>query len=801
MNTGRACLLGACWLTCSALPLIAQDCHIALRGKIMEADTREPLAFASISVPEAGRGAVSDENGYFIVPNLCEGTTYTVTVSHLECDHETQVVRLTENTLLEFNLHHSNILKEVIVAEKAVAAAPAQAAVSVSAEELAATQGVNLGETLKKLPGVSILNTGATIAKPVIQGLHSNRIAIITNNVALEGQQWGAEHAPEIDPFTAGKISVVKGAAAVRYGVGAIAGAIVLEPAELRREAGFGGWLSLGGFSNGFGGVASGAVDWHLPGRSLTFRLQGTAKRSGTLRAPDYWLGNTAAAEFDFSALAGWKKNRWTHEVAVSRFTQRLGVLRAAHVGSLTELRQAINSETPLQNPDSFTYQINRPYQSVQHQVAQYKAGLRLSEKWKLSGQYSFQYNYRREYDVVRKTGSAADKPQISFRLWSNTLDVALEHFPIRHWEGGVGIQGIQQLNYVGKGGYIPDYNTLGGSVWALERWRRYPDPWEYEFGARLDYRRSQISYADGTFLPPGTPRDTSVRFGNASATGGVIYHFAKYGRVVLNSGYAWRPPHVYELFARGVHFVSATYEEGNRLMRPEKAWNSNLTLDWQAPRASAALTFYRNAVQDFIYLQPSADSVLTVRGAFPVYRYRQDNAVLQGIDAGGSLQITPAWSAEGRASLLRAFRWADANGSEPRRREWLPLMPADRFQYGVKWRAMGSKQLAVGSKQSAGGESYIRLLATTVLRQTRLPEEGLLKAAPNAFTVFSLDAAHTFHLRPADTSPSGGQMLEVGLSIQNIGNTRYREYLNFFRYYADEPGFSAGMRAKYIFG
>jgi iron complex outermembrane receptor protein len=486
--------------------------------------------------------------------------------------------------------------------------------------------------------------------------------------------------------------------------------------------------------------------------------------------------------------------------VAVSRFTQRLGVLRAAHVGSLTELRQAINSETPLQNPDSFTYRINRPYQSVQHQVAQYKAGLRLSEKWKLSGQYSFQYNYRREYDVVRKTGSAADKPQISFRLWSNTLDVALEHFPIRHWEGGVGIQGIQQLNYVGKGGYIPDYNTLGGSVWALERWRRYPDPWEYEFGARLDYRRSQISYADGTFLPPGTPRDTSVRFGNASATGGVIYHFAKYGRVVLNSGYAWRPPHVYELFARGVHFVSATYEEGNRLMRPEKAWNSNLTLDWQAPRASAALTFYRNAVQDFIYLQPSADSVLTVRGAFPVYRYRQDNAVLQGIDAGGSLQITPAWSAEGRASLLRAFRWADANGSEPRRREWLPLMPADRFQYGVKWRAMGSKQLAVGSKQSAGGESYIRLLATTVLRQTRLPEEGLLKAAPNAFTVFSLDAAHTFHLRPADTSPSGGQMLEVGLSIQNIGNTRYREYLNFFRFFTDEPGINLGIRARWRF-
>lgn len=792
MIAGKARFWGACWLACTALPVFAQDCHIALRGKIMDDDTREPLAFASVFVQEADKGAVSDENGYFIVSDLCEGATYTVTVKHVECDHETRVVRLTENTLLEFYLHHSQVLKEVIVTEKSVAPAAAQAAVSVSGSELAATQGLNLGETLKKLPGVTLLNTGATIAKPVIQGLHSNRIAIIANNVALEGQQWGAEHAPEIDPFTADRISVVKGAAGVRYGVGAMAGAIVLEPAELRRDAGIGGWLSLGGFSNGLGGVASGALDWHLPGRSLTFRLQGTAKRSGTLRAPDYWLGNTAAAEFDFSALADWKSGRWTHRVTASRFTQRLGVLRAAHTGNLTDLRRAIESDVPLQNPDSFTYRINRPYQSVQHQLLQYKTGVRLSEKWKLSGQYSFQYNYRREYDVVRKTGSAAEKPQIAFRLWSNTFDAALEHFPIQHWEGGIGIQGIQQLNYVGRGGYIPDFQTYGGSVWALERWRRYPHPWEYEIGARFDYRRSDVSYAGGTFLPPGTARDTSVQFSNASATGGVIYHFAKFGRVVLSSGYAWRPPHVYELFARGVHFSSATYEEGNRQMRPEKAWNSNLSLEWQAPRLSATLTLFRNAVQDFIYLNPSADSVLTVRGAFPVYRYRQDNAVLQGIDAGASWQAFPAWSVEGRASVLRAFRRVDDPVSDKRRKEWLPLMPADRFQYGVKWQRPGGK--------GQEGKTYVRLLATAVLRQTRLPAEGLLKAAPDAFTVFSLEAAHTFGPRHKKEKHPAGQTLEVGLNIQNLTNLRYREYLNFFRFFADEPGVNVGIRARWRF-
>ncbi|MBK6929607.1 MAG: TonB-dependent receptor [Saprospirales bacterium] len=672
-----------------------------------------------------------------------------------------------------------------------MAPAPAQAAVAVDAADLAAGQGVNLGETLRKLPGVTTLNTGATISKPVIQGLHSNRIAIINNEVTLEGQQWGAEHAPEIDPFAADKISVIKGASGVRYGVGAMAGAIVLEPAGLREQPGLGGWLHLGGFSNGRGGVAAAAADWRPANRGPAFRLQGTVKRNGNLRAPGYWLGNTAGAEFNLAALAEWKTGRWTHGVSATRFSQRLGVLRSAHLGSTTELRQAINSDAPLQNPDYFTYAIDRPYQSVQHYVLKYKAGLRLSEKWKLNGQYSFQYNYRREYDVVRKSGSTADKPQVSFRIWSNTFDVALEHFPIRHWAGGIGVQGIHQLNYVGRGGYIPDFSTLGGSLWLIERWRRFPHPWEYEFGARVDYRHSAVSYAEGTFLPPGIPRDTVVHFGNASGTAGVIYHFKKYGRVVLNTGYAWRPPHNYELFARGVHFGSATYEQGDRRMQPEKAWNTNLSVEWQSPQVSATLTLFRNAVQDFIYLQPSNDTVLTVRGAFPVYYYRQGHSVLQGVDIAAGLQLGAGWSVEGRGSILLAFRRAAEPGQG---REWLPLMPADRFQYGVKW------QWGKTKNKPDGQGSFVRLLATTALRQTRLPPTGLLKAAPPVFTIFSLEAAHRIRLQPMQHPGDERQMLEIGLTVHNLGNLRYREYLNFFRFFADEQGVGVALRAKWIF-
>ncbi|GAB4500334.1 MAG: TonB-dependent receptor [Saprospiraceae bacterium] len=781
MFNSKAIFSGLC-LLCT-IGLNAQDCHIALRGHVAEADTKEPLAYASVFVREIGKGAVTDENGWFAIPNLCEKTPYTVEISHVECAHFTQVIRLTENTEMEFWLTHDAVLNEVVIHEKAVAPPPTQAENIVEKADLEAAKGLNLGETLKKIPGVTLLNSGATIAKPVIQGLHSNRIAIVTDGVTLQSQQWGSDHAPEIDPFTADKITVVKGAAGVRYGTGAMAGAVVLEPAALREQEGMGGWLALGGFSNGRGGVASGAVDWHLPGKSLTFRLQGTAKRSGNLRAPDYWLGNTGASELNFSAIADWRKNRWQHTLNFTRFNQKIGILRAAHTGSLSDLEAAIASDVPRNNTDYFSYEIGRPRQQVQHNVLKYRSEFRIDDVWKLSGQYNFQYNQRGEYDRGRRSITESDKPQVTFQLWSNTLDAALEHLPIRHWQGGIGVQFIQQLNYVSKGGFIPDFISWGGSVWAMERWRRYPVPWEFEAGMRFDYRWFHAT----TTGNGNNDLDQRLSFGNVSGATGVIYHFSKNLSAKLNTGYAWRPPHVNELFAKGVHHAAGTYEEGNPDLTSEKAWNTNFTLDWKSDIASAVVTFYRNQVRDFIYLNQPRDSILlTVRGPFPVYFYQQDDAVLQGLDASFSVNIISKLAVETRASILRGYRLARRDdGENSTYHDWLPLMPTDRYQYGLRW-------TIDGGRKTADGETFVRVLATTVLRQTRIPDEGLTKAAPPAFTTLGLDAAHTFLL--------GKNRLEVGLNIQNLTNVRYREYLDLFRFFADAPGVNVGLRAKWSF-
>lgn len=777
----KAALLGLCMYWGLGL-LQAQHCHISMRGQVTEGDEHEPAAYATIMIKEAGKMAVADEQGRYVILDLCENTPYTVEVSHIECSHYTQIVRLLENTTLDFKLVHDAVLKELVVVEKAVAPAPAQAQTAVDQVDLEAGKGLGLGETLKKLPGVAILATGSTIGKPIIQGLHSNRIAIVSNNVVLEGQQWGSEHAPEIDPFSAAKITVVKGAAGVRYGPGAMGGAVILEPAPLRKEAGLGGWLSLGGFSNGLGGVAAGAADWHLKGRSLAFRLQGTVKRSGNLRTPDYFLHNTGAAEWNLLGMTGWKKGRWEHESMVSSFNQQIAIMRAAHIGNLTDLQRAIDSDVPLNNQDVFSYDIDRPYQQIRHFTLKHKAIYRFNDVWRLSGQYVFQFNHRREYDVVRSSGTASTKPQLSFRLWTNSLDVALEHLPIRHWQGGVGVQVLQQTNFVGKGGLIPDYNATGASVWVMERRRRFPRPWEFEFGARYDFRRTQAE-TSGTL----NNIDTLVQFSKVSGTVGAIYHFTPNLSATANTGFAWRPPHVNELFARGVHQGAGTFEQGNPNLKAEKAWNTNVSLQWRRGRSEATVSVFRNQIQDFIYLDPQNNFVLTVRGAYPAYFYAQADAVLKGLEASFVLPVSKQWSVESRLSMLRAQRiLPDSEAVETgAQRDWLPLMPADRIQFGIKW--------AIRDKTKTDmAETFVRLMAGSLLKQTRIPTIGLLKAAPAGVTTFSLDAARTFFVFK--------KPLEIGLTAQNLLNARYRDYLNFFRYYADEPGVNVGIRAKLIF-
>ncbi len=751
----------------------AQSCTLQLSGQILEAHTRKPLPFATISLKEVNKDAVADESGNFLISGLCPGN-YSVVCSMIGCHEGVQQLQLRQSVQQDFLLEEVAVeLSRVVVSGKAIAPASTQPSQDLQGTALEAGKGLGLGEALKRLPGISTLNTGHSISKPVIQGLSGNRIVILNNGVRLEAQQWGDEHAPEIDPFVAGRVSVIKGAGGVRYGADAIGGVVLVEPEPLREKPGIGGQLALGAFSNGQTGVASASLDGALGGKlPLSGRIQGTLKRGGNVHTPDYFQRNTGLEELNYSWALGLKKEKFNTALYYSFFSTELGILRDAHIGNLTDLDLAIERGRPLSDGE-FTYSIGRPKQQVVHEMLKWQLSVRTSEKSKLQIEAARQFNRRQEFDAHRPYGNLPDeltRPQFEFEITTYTLDLNWEHQWFPNTKGSIGAQGMQQRNTTDFGALIPNFTNQSAGVYWLERWRKYPSPWELEAGARYDVRQLSVS-------TQGTDTIAQDRqFNNFSGTAGIIYHLPE-AELRFNVGSAWRAPHPNELYSDGVHHGSAAYELGDPGLNQERALNFSLGANWNRPKKFAvSLSIYHNRIADFIYLEPQSVPKLTIRGAFPAFYYRQTNAALTGFDWQASMFIRPQLAFESQGAVLRAWN-RDAG-------EYLIYMPADHFTHGLRY-------TFDKTGDEASKRPFVSLSMTNVLRQTRAPE-GDLVPPPPGYTRFDAECGATLHW--------GSKPVEIGLSVFNLFNARYRDYLNRFRYFTDEVGLNLALRAKIIF-
>lgn len=124
-------------------------------------------------------------------------------------------------------------LGEVVVTGERAGASPNVVSRRLSSPEIRNALGTSLATLLERVSGVSSISTGTTVSKPVIQGMYGNRILIIHNGARQTGQQWGADHAPEVDMNGSSSVSVIKGSDAVRYGSDALGGIIVMEQSPL----------------------------------------------------------------------------------------------------------------------------------------------------------------------------------------------------------------------------------------------------------------------------------------------------------------------------------------------------------------------------------------------------------------------------------------------------------------------------------------------------------------------------------------------------------------------------------------
>ncbi|RYF88519.1 MAG: TonB-dependent receptor, partial [Chitinophagaceae bacterium] len=722
--------------------------------------------------PELNKEIVTDAQGDFVFANLCAGK-FTLRVSHVGCETVEQTINLTKSRHLDIDMpHKKNTLGEVVISGiKGTQNTGTKK--ELSAREMEQSKGQNLAEALSRLNGVTLLQTGSTVSKTVIHGLHGNRILTINNGVRQEGQQWGNEHAPEIDPFIAGKLMVIKGVDELKYGSDAIGGVILVEPKALINTPGYNAEFNTGYFTNNRQWIASGMYEQQLkslPG--FTYRLQGTYKRGANSITPNYRLNNTGSQEKNFSLTAAWKKNNFNTELFYSFFDTKLGIFEGSHIGNLTDLQTAINSPKPDEVfTGENTYRINRPYQAVQHHLLKSRSVWHRGKN-KFSLLASMQTNYREENDIVRNPNTK--RPQLDLSIITTSQELSWEHSSSNGLVQLLAANTMQQDNsYTGRY-FIPAYKAYNFGGYYIGKWSS--KKWDLQAGARYDNKNL---YSNRILSNGNAFEEYNFNFPTLAASANAGYKITAGWKTNASVTIATRAPQVNELLSNGIHHGSATYEMGDINLKPERSVNLNWGNAFTSKNKlfSAELNIFSNHINDFIYQQPKPDDpVLTIAGAFPLLVYQQNDARLQGMDLSTKWSPFKHFDWELSYSMLRAKN-RDSS-------DWLIRMPADRVRNILSYNFHHGKTLT---------DSYISAEYSYVLKQTRTPDESKVrqdyKAAPGAYGLVNADAGTTLQFK---TFP-----VTVSIGVRNLFNTVYRDYLNSMRYFTDETGRNFQFRIK----
>lgn len=753
-------------------------CSCTLKGKVISKESGEVILGSYVYLKGQKTKAQTDEKGNFKLEKICPGTYLLVCEMSSFNKVETPITLkdhddLTENLSLETHEEH---LMEVLVTGKKTENT-SQLKGELSAEERSQRNGLSLGEMLKGISGVQSLQTGSSISKPIIHGMHSSRVIILNQGVRQEGQQWGSEHAPEVDPFVSKNIQVIKGPAGLRYGGDAIGGLILMEPNSLPDTSGILGEAQTIFFTNGRQFVTSGMLEGGFKNANgWGWRVQGTLKNGGNTKTANYYLANTGVEEQNFSTALGYKNQKFGTDLFISRFHSVVGIYAGSHIGNINDLKTAIASDRPFEiyTPTNFIRELERPNQDIIHSLTKFKAYLNLTNKT-IRMNVAYQDNERLEFDVMRL---GKNINTLSFNLETLSSEILIdESNSSKLWKGKFGLTFLTQGNLTSgnrvnlptlTSSLLPNYYLSNLGIFALERYVN--QKMEIDMGLRLDTKDIEIHRPIQNYST-NIKRELTNYIG-LSGSLGLKYHWTQNFENHLIFARVFRAPSPNELFSNGVHHGAGAYEIGDPFLKGETAYNISLNSLYRTEKLELEIGLYTNTIHHFIYLKPLMEKgepafITTVRGSFPAFTYEQINASFKGMDAQVSYSISESWSLQQKTSIVRAYD--ELNNT------YLVNIPPDRFEYLIRYQFKKHKQ-------------YVSWGMTQISTQKRVEINADFSPPPKGYILGQVHWGISIN------------KFDLGVSVTNAFNQAYRDYLNRFRYFAEDQGQNISFRATYRF-
>ena len=756
-----------CLLVLQSVCAMAQaDCNINISGLIIDQNTNKPIDHAHCVIAESGQGRATSDDGTFNIPAVCPGD-YHLLISHVGCATKTIYLPLQKDTIITIYLDHQHIGLDAVT----VSAERDQQGIQVSNKTMDQSGNDGLADLLSSLEGVSVLKTGNDIGKPIVNGLYGNRLRIINAGLPHIGQNWGNDHAPEIDPSMIDRLSVVQGAAAVTEQASTLGTIVRADRSIIKRDphihGSIGSVYSSNGRSIGVNGeLYAGYQKWSWRGTAST-------RGSGDRHTPDYYLRNTGSNKVAGSGeIIYHPHERLRASLLYTHYQTEIGILRGSHIGNTTDLEAALMATEPFFTQPDFTRDIDNPRQEVSHSLAKASLSAFINEEERIEVSYGVQVNDREEYDVRR--GDRSTRPSLS-------LQQIGQHFVTRYisekkgrLESGIQITLLDNENVPGTGilPLIPNYLSLTAGAYLYYHYKA--DKITLDLGLRLDNTAREVA-AISRDLPREIVR-YNESFYNYQTAADLAWRIDESTTLTYSAALSNRAPEINELYSQGLHQGVSGIEEGNLNLQTETSILQalKLTTDLGDRVHLRARAYYRH-FNDYIYLRPTPELRLTIRGAFPVYQYTQTDARLLGLDATTSIEWSDHWSTIADVSIIRS----DDLQSE------IPLVniPTDHGRLALRYAA-----------DHAGIFSEVSIEAGVSHHASQSDLLASIEFAPPppAYTLADLHIAVDY--------PLGKSSISAYVRCNNLLNNRYRNYLNRLRYFADEDGRDVTLGVNYKF-
>ena len=227
------------------------------------------------------------------------------------------------------------------------------------------------------------------------------------------------------------------------------------------------------------------------------------------------------------------------------------------------------------------------------------------------------------------------------------------------------------------------------------------------------------------------------------------------------------------------MHHSNARIEEGDLRFKSEIGHKTALTYQLSNEEFNLTINPFINNIQDFIVIEPT-DIRETIRGNFQVWEYRQTDAQLVGVYIDAAYEINNNFNITHLLSVVKGY---------DRSRD-LPLinMPPVSTKNEILYTNKKFKSLKVS------------IQSEFVFSQNEFPNNNFEVYLPVSDTTEEVDVStppDSYHLS-MDFKTYKKSSLTVGLGINNLLNTSYRNYLNLLRFYTDDLGRNFLLNLKF---